>query len=320
MYSVIGSSHFKFPQQTGFYRGKVRDVYFIGNEYLLSIATDRISAFDVILPRHIPYKGQVLNQLAAFFLKATAHIVPNWLIDTPDPNVSFGYRCQPFPIEVVVRGYLAGHAWREYASGKRILCGVPLPEGLKENDKLPHPIITPTTKASAGHDEDISKEAIIKSKLVSEAHYEKIEEMALKLYSKGVEMAANRGLILVDTKYEFGLHNDDILLMDEVHTPDSSRYFNAEGYEKRQAEGIPQQQLSKEFVRQWLMANGFQGKDNQQIPTMTDEVVLDISQRYIQLYELLTGTTFKAETTDWENRILENVALTLQSATKPTLI
>src|SRR5690349_10057432 len=289
---AIKETNFKFPGQTGFYKGKVRDVYYFG-EYMAMVATDRISAFDVILPRAIPDKGRVLNQIAAFNLSATKDLVPNWVISTPDPNVTIGFKCEPFPVEMVVRGYLAGHAAREYKAGKRMLCGVPLPEGLKENDKLPNPIITPTTKAKVGHDEDISREEILKRGLVSGADYKKLEEYTLKLYKKGTELAAQRNLILVDTKYEFGKHNGTIYLIDEVHTPDSSRYFYAEGYEDRQKKGEAQKQLSKEFVRQWLIENGFQGKDGQHVPEMTDPIVQSISDRYKELFNQVTGETLK---------------------------
>lgn len=285
---AIKETTFKFPGQTGFYSGKVRDVYYFG-DLMAMVATDRISAFDVILPRAIPDKGRVLNQIAAFNLSATQDIVPNWVIATPDPNVTVGFKCEPFPVEMVVRGYLAGHAAREYKAGKRTLCGVALPEGLKENDKLPHPIITPTTKAKVGHDEDISREEILKRGLVTEADYKMLEDYTLKLYKKGTELAAQRNLILVDTKYEFGKHNGTIYLIDEVHTPDSSRYFYAEGYEARQKAGEAQKQLSKEFVRQWLIENGFQGKDGQQVPLMTDEIVSSISARYKELYQQVRG-------------------------------
>ena len=281
---AIKETHFNFPGQTGFYRGKVRDVYYFG-DLMAMVATDRISAFDVILPRAIPDKGRVLNQIAAYNLQATKSLVPNWVISSPDQNVTVGFRCDPFAVEMVVRGYLAGHAWREYNAGKRMLCGVPLPDGLKENDKLPNPIITPTTKAHVGHDEDISKEDILKRKIVSEADYHILEDYTLKLFQKGTELAAERNLILVDTKYEFGKHNGTIYLIDEVHTPDSSRYFYAEGYESRQHAGQPQKQLSKEFVRQWLIENGFQGKEGQRIPEMTDEIVSSISRRYQELYQ-----------------------------------
>jgi phosphoribosylaminoimidazole-succinocarboxamide synthase len=285
---AIKETHFKFKGQTGFYRGKVRDVYYFGDKMAM-VASDRISAFDVVLPRAIPDKGRVLNQIAAYNLKATKDLVPNWVIDTPDPNVTVGFQCEPFAVEMVVRGYLSGHAWREYKAGKRSICGVPLPEGLKESDKLPHPIITPTTKAKVGHDEDISREAILKNNIVSEEDYNTLEKYTLALYKKGVELAAERGLILVDTKYEFGKHKGTIYLIDEVHTPDSSRYFYKEGYEARQQSGEPQKQLSKEFVRQWLIENGFQGKDGQKVPEMTDEIVTSISNRYKELYEQVTG-------------------------------
>lgn len=285
---AIKETNFKFKNQTGFYRGKVRDVYYFGDKMAL-VASDRISAFDVVLPRAIPDKGRVLNQIAAFNLEMTKSIVPNWVVSTPDPNVTIGFKCEPFPVEMVVRGYLAGHAAREYRAGKRSLCGVALPEGLKENDKLPHPIITPTTKAKVGHDEDISREQILASGLVDESDYKMLEDYTLKLYQKGSEMAAAHGLILVDTKYEFGKHNGKIYLIDEVHTPDSSRYFYADGYESRQRAGEPQKQLSKEFVRQWLIENGFQGKEGQKVPEMTDEIVKSISDRYKELYQQMTG-------------------------------
>ena len=284
----IKETHFQFKNQTGFYRGKVRDVYYFG-EKLAMVATDRISAFDVVLPRAIPDKGRVLNLIAAFNLEATKSIVPNWVLSSPDPNVTIGFACESFPVEMVVRGYLAGHAAREYKAGKRLLCGVVLPEGLHENDKLPTPIITPTTKAKVGHDEDISREQILERGLVSEADYKQLEEYTLKLYQKGTELAARRGLILVDTKYEFGKHNGTIYLIDEIHTPDSSRYFYSDGYEKRQRALESQKQLSKEFVRQWLIENGFQGKDGQRVPEMTDEVVKSISERYQELYAQVMG-------------------------------
>ncbi len=284
----IKETNFKFSGQTGFYKGKVRDVYYFGDTMAM-VASDRISAFDVVLPRAIPDKGRVLNQIAAINLLATKDIVPNWVISTPDPNVTIGFQCEPFAVEMVVRGYLAGHAAREYKAGKRMICGVPLPENLKENDKLPNPIITPTTKAKVGHDEDISKEEILKRGLVSKVDYEILEAYTLALYKKGNEMAASRGLILVDTKYEFGKHKGKIYLIDEVHTPDSSRYFYLDGYEARQKSGEAQKQLSKEFVRQWLIENGFQGKDGQQVPEMTDEIVKSISDRYAELYSQVTG-------------------------------
>lgn len=289
--NVIESTHFEFEGQTGFYQGKVRDVYHFGSR-LVMVATDRISAFDVILPRAIPCKGQVLNQIAAKFLKASADIVPNWLEAVPDPNVSVGLACTTFPVEMVVRGYLVGHAWREYKAGKRSLCGVALPDGLIENQKLPTPIITPTTKAKEGHDEDISREEIIRQGLVPEEQYVALENIALALFERGTQMARERGLILVDTKYEFGHREGIIHLIDEIHTPDSSRYFYQDEYETRLAQGLPQKQLSKEFVREWLISAGFQGKEGQQIPVMTDEKVQEISARYIELFERVTGETF----------------------------
>jgi len=285
---AIKETHFQFKSQTGFYRGKVRDVYYFGDTMAM-VATDRISAFDVVLPKAIPDKGRVLNQIAARNLEATKTVVPNWVIKTPDPNVTIGFKCVPFAVEMVVRGYLAGHAAREYKAGKRKICGVALPDGLKENDKLPTPIITPTTKAKVGHDEDISREEILARNIVSEKDYIQLEDYTLKLYQKGTEMAAARGLILVDTKYEFGKHNGTIYLIDEVHTPDSSRYFYKEGYETRQQKGEAQKQLSKEFVRQWLIENGFQGKEGQQVPEMTEEIVRSISERYQELYKQMTG-------------------------------
>ena len=290
--NTLDSTNFSFNNQTAYYKGKVRDVYTINNKLLVMIASDRISAFDVVLPRGIPYKGQVLNQIAEQFLNATADIVPNWLISSPHPNVSIGRMCKPFKVEMVVRGYLAGHASRTYLSGLRELCGVKLPEGLKENDKLPHPIITPTTKASEGHDEDISKEEIIKQNIVSKENYEQLEKYTLALYARGQEIANKMGLILVDTKYEFGIFEGEIYLMDEIHTPDSSRYFYLEGYRERQEKGEEQKQLSKEFVRRWLIENGFQGKQGQTIPEMSDEWISEISNRYIELYEKVTGKTF----------------------------
>lgn len=303
---AINETNFHFPGQTGFYRGKVRDVYYL-HDRMVVVASDRISAFDVILPRPIPYKGQVLNLLAAHFLRATSDIVPNWLQHVPDPNVSMGVRCQPYPVEMVVRGYLAGHAWREYRAGKRILCGVTLSEGLRENDAFLQPIITPSTKAHAGHDEDISREEIIARKLVPAAEYEQIEQHALQLFQRGTELAQKRGLILVDTKYEFGKSGEQIYLIDEVHTPDSSRYFYAEGYAERQAAGASQKQLSKEFVREWLIANGFQGKAGQSVPEMTDEWVAQISERYLELYEQLTGEPFKRTDDDPLHRMEQRV-------------
>lgn len=288
----ISQTNFQFPGQTAFYKGKVRDVYSFENK-LVMVATDRISAFDVILPRAIPFKGQVLNQIASHFLNSTRDIVPNWLEEVPDPNVSIGLKCEAFPVEMVVRGYLAGHAWREYSAGRRLLCGVTLPEGLKENDKLPEPIITPTTKAHEGHDEDISREQIISSGLVSEEDYTHLERYALALFGRGTEMAADQGLILVDTKYEFGKLKDVIYLIDEIHTPDSSRYFYKDIYADNQRDGKAQKQLSKEFVREWLIQNGFQGKEGQSIPEMTDEKISEISERYIELFEKVTGNKFQ---------------------------
>jgi phosphoribosylaminoimidazole-succinocarboxamide synthase len=289
---AIRTTHYQFPNQTKVYHGKVRDVYFVGSETLIMIASDRISAFDVVLPEPIPFKGQVLNQIAGYMLDATEHIVPNWKIASPDPNVTIGYRCEPFKVEMVIRGYLTGHAWRTYRSGLRTLCGVALPEGLKEHDKLPQPIITPTTKADEGHDEDISKEEIIRQGIVSAEDYALLESYTHQLYKAGTEIAAKQGLLLVDTKYEFGKKGDQILLMDEIHTPDSSRYFYAEGYEERQAKGAQQKQLSKEFVREWLIANHFMGKEGQTPPAMGPEWIQSISERYIELYEKVTGQTF----------------------------
>lgn len=285
----------QLSNQTNFYKGKVRDVYTIADKYLAMIVSDRISAFDVVLPKPIPYKGQVLNQIAAQFLDATADIVPNWKISTPLPNATLGHKCETYPVEMVVRGNLTGHAWRTYKSGKRELCGVPLPEGLKENDFFENPIITPTTKAHEGHDEDISREEIISRGLVSQNEYEQLEKYTLALFERGKQIAKERGLILVDTKYEFGRIGDTIYLIDEIHTPDSSRYFYLDGFEERQQKGEAQKQLSKEFVREWLMENGFQGKDGQQIPEMTTDVVTAISERYIELYEQVTGKKFVKE-------------------------
>ena len=305
---AITHTDFHFPGQTSKYVGKVRDVYFLDGKYILLVATDRISAFDVVLPKGIPCKGQVLNQIASRFLDATADIVPNWKIAEVDPMATIGILCEPFKVEMVVRGYLAGHAWREYCAGKRTLCGEPLPEGLKENQQLPHPIITPTTKASEGHDEDISREEIIASGLVSAEDYAQLEKYTLALFARGQELAAKRGLILMDTKYEFGKYNGQIYLMDEIHTPDSSRYIYAEGYEERLARDERQKQLSKEFVREWLMASGFQGKEGQQVPPMTEEVVAGITDRYIELYEHITGTPFvRQEDEDIVSRIERNV-------------
>ena len=312
--NAIAETNFSFPNQTAFYQGKVRDVYTIGND-LLMVATDRISAFDVVLPRAIPYKGQVLNQIAAHFLAATADIVPNWLMAVPDPNVSVGKRCVPFAVEMVVRGYLAGHAAREYKAGRRVVCGVILPDGLRENDRLPEPIITPTTKAHESHDEDISRQEILRQGIVSEADYAQLEHLTLALFERGTQMAAERGLILVDTKYEFGKAGDEILLIDEVHTPDSSRYFYADTYAQNQRDGLTQKQLSKEFVREWLIENGFQGKENQQVPAMSDQWVLQISERYIELFEKITGRAFqKADDADVPARIQQNVLNYLNSS------
>lgn len=285
----------QFQGQTGFYKGKVRDVYSIHEDLLVMIASDRISAFDVILPRLIPYKGQVLNQLAAYMLNQTRDICPNWLLETPAPNASIGYRCEPFKVEVVVRGNLCGHAWRTYNNGQRILCGVLMPEGLKENDFFPTPIITPSTKASEGHDEDISVTEILDQELTTKEEWDQIAQFALRLFERGREMARKQGLILADTKYEFGKRNGEIVLMDEIHTPDSSRYFYANGFEERQQQGDKQKQLSKEFVREWLIANEFMGKEGQVVPTMTDEWVNTISNRYIELYEAVTGLPFSPE-------------------------
>ena len=306
--SAIKETHFNLPEQSHFYKGKVRDVYTIGNKFLVMVVTDRISAFDVVLPEPIPFKGQVLNQIAAKFLQATLDIVPNWVIDVPDPNVTIGKICEPFKVEMVIRGYLAGHAWREYQAGKRSVCGVTLPEGLKENDRLPEPIITPTTKASVGHDEDISREKIISRNIVAEADYILLEKYTRALFQRGTEMVANLGLILVDTKYEFGMNDGQIHLIDEIHTPDSSRYFYKEGYEERQATNEQQRQLSKEFVRKWLIDNGFQGKEDQIIPEMTPEFVNSISDRYIELYEHITGDKFmKKDNTNALKRVENNI-------------
>jgi len=311
----LTKTNFSFPGQTDVYHGKVRDVYFIGDNLLCMVATDRISAFDVILPEGIPFKGQILNQIAAKFLEATRDIVPNWLLATPDPMVSVGYRCQGYPVEMIVRGYLCGSAWRAYKSGVREICGVRLPDGMRENEKFPTPIITPTTKAEIGtHDEDISREEIIARGLVPESEYVQMEQYALALFARGQEIAAKHGLILVDTKYEFGQCNGKVMLMDEVHTPDSSRYFYAEGYAERFAAGEPQRQLSKEFVREWLMDNGFQGKAGQQVPEMTPAIVGSITDRYVELYEGITGDKFvRTETDDIAARIESNVLAYLQS-------
>lgn len=305
---AIVKTDFYFPLQKGVYKGKVRDVYNIDNEFLVMVVSDRISAFDVVLPEGIPYKGQVLNQIAAKFLDATADIVPNWKMATPDPMATVGHKCEPFKVEMVIRGYLTGSSWRAYKAGARTLCGLPLPEGMKENQKFESPLITPTTKADEGHDENISKEEIIAQGLVSREDYELMEKYTYALFQRGTEMAAEKGLILVDTKYEFGKKDGEIYLIDEIHTPDSSRYFYAEGYEERFAKGEKQKQLSKEFVREWLMDNGFQGLAGQKIPEMTPEVIAGITDRYIELYEKITGEKFeKAESTDVLKRIEDNV-------------
>ena len=311
--NALKETHFNLPGQTNFYKGKVRDVYSFNN-YLIMVASDRISAFDVVLPKPIPFKGQVLNQIAAKNLEATQEIVPNWLVATPDPNVSVGIKCETYPVEMVIRGYLAGHAWREYREGKRSICGVLMPEGLKENDQLPTPIITPTTKAHEGHDEDISREEILKQALVSENDYIQLEKYTRALFAKGTEMAKEQGLILVDTKYEFGSKGEIIYLIDEIHTPDSSRYFYKEGYEQRQSKGEPQKQLSKEFVRQWLISEGFQGQEGQTVPEMTDDIINQISNRYIELYESFTGSHFnKAKTENISLRVEENILQWIKS-------
>lgn len=311
---AIKETNFQFPGQTNFYKGKVRDVYTISNQFMAMVVTDRISAFDVVLPEAIPYKGQVLNQIAAKFLEATKDIVPNWVLAVPDEMVTIGRICEPFKVEMVIRGYLAGHAWREYSAGKRSVCGVSLPDGLKENDKLPEPIITPTTKAAVGHDEDISREDILVQSIVSLNDYEQLEAYTRALYQRGTEIAAARGLILVDTKYEFGKVGDQIYLIDEIHTPDSSRYFYAEGYQERQDSGTAQKQLSKEFVRKWLIENDFQGKEGQVVPEMTPEIIESISERYIELYEQITGDQFvKNEAEDVYTRIESNIQECLRS-------
>ena len=304
MSNALTKTEFSFPGQVSLYKGKVRDVYNINNDFLVMVVSDRISAFDVVLPKGIPYKGQVLNQIAAKFLDATADIVPNWKIASPDPNVTVGHMCEPYKVEMVIRGYLTGHAAREYKLGKRMLCGVPMPEGMVENQKFPEPIITPTTKASEGHDEDISREEIIAQGIVDKAEYEMLEDYTRKLFQRGTEMAAEMGLILVDTKYEFGKKDGKIYLIDEIHTPDSSRYFYADGYAERLAKGEQQKQLSKEFVRQWLIENGFQGKEGQTVPFMSDEFVASVSDRYIELYENITGDKFqKSDASKIEARI-----------------
>ena len=310
---AISETHYHFPKQKSFYKGKVRDVYNINDQYLVMVVTDRISAFDVVLPKPIPFKGQVLNQIASAFLEATKDIVPNWVILVPDPNVTIGKYCEPIRVEMVIRGYLAGSAWRAYKSGIREICGVVLPDGLIENQKLTQPIITPTTKATVGHDEEISKIEIIARGIVTAEDYEQLETITHKIFQRGTEMAAQRGLILVDTKYEFGKVGDTIYLIDEIHTPDSSRYFFEEGYEDRLKKGEPQKQLSKEFVREWLMENNFQGKEGQTIPEMTEKIVNDISERYIELYEHLLGKPFiKSDMTDVEERIKKNILTALE--------
>ncbi len=310
MSQTITDTNFEFPRQTNLYKGKVREVYNINKDLLVMVATDRLSAFDVVMPKGIPYKGQILNQIATKMMAATADIVPNWLMATPDPNVAVGHSCDPFKVEMVIRGYMSGHAAREYSDGKRLLCGVPMPEGLKENDAFPVPIITPATKAEMGdHDEDISREDILKRGIVSEDDYIVLEDYTRKLFERGSEIAASRGLILVDTKYEFGKTKEGkIVLIDEIHTPDSSRYFYAEGYEARQDNNEPQKQLSKEFVRQWLISNDFQGLDGQTVPVMSDDYIETVSERYIELYENITGETFiKADVSDIQTRIETNV-------------
>ena len=305
---AIVKNNFSFEGQKGHYVGKVRDVYNINDDYLVMVVSDRISAFDVVLPKGVPFKGQVLNQIAAKFLDATTDILPNWKIAVPDPMVTVGHRCEPYKVEMVIRGYLSGHAWREYKAGKRTICGVAMPDGMVENQKFPEPIITPTTKADEGHDEDISKEEIIAQGIVSREDYEQLEKYTHAIFQRGTEIAAKMGLILVDTKYEFGKKEGVIYLMDEIHTPDSSRYFYADGYEARLAAGEKQKQLSKEFVREWLMANGFQGQEGQQVPEMTDEIVSSITERYIELYENIVGEKFeKAECDDVEARIAKSV-------------
>ena len=310
--NALKETHFNFPGQTNFYKGKVRDVYTIDNKFLVMIVTDRISAFDVVLPEPIPYKGQVLNQIAAKFLLATQDIVPNWVLDVPDPNVTIGKICEPFKVEMVIRGYLAGHAWREYHAGKRMICGVALPNGLKENDKLPEPIITPTTEASVGHDEDISREEIINRNIVAEHEYIELEKYTHALYLRGTEIAEKHKLILVDTKYEFGKSDGRIHLIDEIHTPDSSRYFYKDGYEDLQNRNEPQRQLSKEFVRKWLINQGFQGKEDQLMPEMSPDLVASISNRYIELYEHITGDKFiKNDDTNILNRVEHNICVAL---------
>ncbi len=318
MANSITATNFKFPGQQKVYKGKVREVYTLQNDIMVMIATDRLSAFDVVMPKGIPYKGQILNQIATKMMAATADIVPNWLLATPDPNVAVGYACEPFKVEMVIRGYLSGHAAREYKSGKRMICGVSMPEGMKENDAFPSPIITPATKAEKGdHDEDISREEILKRGIVTEADYLLLEKYTSALFQRGTEIAEKRGLILVDTKYEFGKRNDGtIVLIDEIHTPDSSRYFYKEGYKQRQDDNVPQKQLSKEFVRQWLIQNGFQGLEGQTVPEMSDEYIQSVSERYIELYENITGEKFqKADISNVAQRIEKNVLLYLNETT-----
>lgn len=308
--NTLMSTDFKFPGQKSVYKGKVREVYTLDNDILVMVATDRLSAFDVVMPKGIPFKGQILNQIATKMMEATADIVPNWLMATPDPNVAVGKACEPFKVEMVIRGYMSGHAAREYKAGKRLLCGVPMPEGMKENDKFPEPIITPATKAEKGdHDEDISREGILKRGIVSKEDYEVLEQYTRALFQRGTEIAAERGLILVDTKYEFGKTKEgEIVLIDEIHTPDSSRYFYADGYQKRQEKGEPQKQLSKEFVRQWLISNGFQGLQGQSVPEMSDEYIESVSDRYIELFENITGDKFvKGDISNLQERISTNV-------------
>ena len=317
MVNTLMTTDFRFPGQTGVYKGKVREVYRLENDLLIMVATDRLSAFDVVMPRGIPYKGQILNQIATKMMQATQDIVPNWLLANPDPNVSVGHACEPYKVEMVIRGYLSGHAAREYKAGKRTLSGVAMPEGMRENDRFPEPIITPATKAEEGeHDEDISREGILERGLVDEKEYEVLENYTRALFERGSQLAAERGLILVDTKYEFGKTSDgEIVLIDEIHTPDSSRYFYSDGYEERQSRGEAQKQLSKEFVRQWLIANGFQGKEGQQVPEMSDEYIMTVSDRYIELYENITGETFtKGDTSDITSRIETNVLTYLKTS------
>ena len=312
-YEAIQQTNFKFNGQTSFYKGKVRDVYGLGDDKLVFVVSDRISAFDVVLPRPIPYKGEILNLIAARFMKMTEDILQNWLVDVPDPAVSIGLKCEALPVEMVIRGYLCGHAWREYKSGKRELCGIAMADGMKENQIFPKPIITPTTKAMEGHDEDISRDFIINSGLVDKKTYEKLEEYTNQLFERGTQYAEERGLILVDTKYEFGMHNGEIYLIDEVHTPDSSRYFYKDGYQDLLNKNEPQKQLSKEFVREWLMENGFQGKENEAVPEMTDQVVDSIMYRYIELYEIITGEEFVySDRTNLEERLNKNILRSIE--------